>query len=110
MATKLSKDQVEQLKKIGITGCKTEEDSREKMVEKMVELGIEDDGESWEDVYEIVSTLLEDPEAENDELADEVEDEDSDDSDSDEDEDEDEDEDDSDDEDEDDEGVLAALT
>ena len=35
MATKLSKDQVEQLKKIGITGCKTEEDSREKMVEKM---------------------------------------------------------------------------
>jgi hypothetical protein len=72
---KLSKEQSAKLAKIGIKNCKTVEDSREAMVEVMVGLGIDDDGESWEDVYDIVYTLLDDTETENDDLADEVNDE-----------------------------------
>lgn len=81
--TKLSKEQKAQLEKLGLTGFTTVEESREKLVELMKELGIDDDGESWEDIYSIVETLIEDS-AEDEELMDEVEAEDEDEEDEDE--------------------------
>lgn len=74
---KLSKAQVKQLQSIGIVKCKDVEDGRQKMIEFLHSESIEDvEEDSFDELFEMASLMYDGSDAENNDLAEEVEEED----------------------------------